>query len=391
MISHGRICLHGSSFGRRLVGLIGLVSLGLGGPARAVAAQSLLERSPDMTGTWVGQTGTVYFDFSHRFASTGGNVEKVVNSPTFLLGIPLPGQTMVGARYATNSVLVPGFPNEWEFFGRYAPLRQSAGAPLDVTVHGAYNQAARSWDGELAVARAFGPLRLIAAGREFSSYARSGDARWAVAGGATLKLHRFVAISGDVASLTDRADGEEVAWGAGLQLEIPYTPHTLSVQVSNTTTTTLEGASLGTVSGHRWGFEFIVPFTLSRYFGGRSRSAADDTGLSSPSGDYAAEVTMSNQLRFSPATVHIKVGDTVHWKNVSDLVHTVTADPKLAAKASDVHLPDGADPFNSGDLKPGQEFTHTFTVPGEYMYFCQPHELAGMVAKVIVEKKGGES
>jgi plastocyanin len=85
--------------------------------------------------------------------------------------------------------------------------------------------------------------------------------------------------------------------------------------------------------------------------------------------------------------VRIKAGETVRWRNASDVVHTVTADPSLAAKAENVRLPEGAAKFHSGDIKPGGQFTHTFPVAGEYTYFCQPHELAGMVAKIIVEKR----
>ena len=62
--------------------------------------------------------------------------------------------------------------------------------------------------------------------------------------------------------------GVQAAWGAALQLAIPYSPHTFSLQITNTTTATLQGASRG-VAKVRGGFEFTIPFTLSRYFGRR--------------------------------------------------------------------------------------------------------------------------
>lgn len=352
--------------------------------AAPAAAQSVLLRPPDMGGTWVGRPGTVYFHFLHRFEATPAPARKVVNYPTFLLGAGLPGNLLVGAHYATNSVLVTGYPNEWEFFGRWNPIAQERKAPLDAAITGAYNQPAHSFDGELSVARDIGPLRLLAAGRGFSDFRHTGDARWAVGGGATLRLHRFVAIAGDVSTLVDRRPGEDVSWGAGLQLAIPYTPHTLSLQVSNSNTTTLQGASIGAADRRHWGFEFTIPLTLSRYFGSSSASADATASASTAAGD--ATVTMSNQLKFSPGTVHIKVGQTVTWKNSSDLVHTVTLDPSAAAKKEDVKLPEGAETFNSGDIKPGATFSHTFTVPGEYQYVCIPHELAGMMGRVVVEK-----
>lgn len=101
------------------------------------------------------------------------------------------------------------------------------------------------------------------------------------------------------------------------------------------------------------------------------------------SGD--AEVGMNNQLRFTPGTIRISAGETVTWRNTSDLPHTVTADPSRAMDPSNVSLPDGAETFDSGTLNPGDVFERTFTVPGTYRYVCLPHEAAGMVGTVIVE------
>lgn len=98
----------------------------------------------------------------------------------------------------------------------------------------------------------------------------------------------------------------------------------------------------------------------------------------------AAAVKMTNQLRFEPSTIRIKVSQIVVWKNTSFLVHTVTADPELAAKAEDVHLPDHAETFNSGDVSPGKEYSHAFRIPGTYRYFCIPHEVDGMLGTIIV-------
>jgi plastocyanin len=104
----------------------------------------------------------------------------------------------------------------------------------------------------------------------------------------------------------------------------------------------------------------------------------------------AAMVKMTNQLRYEPAKVTIQSGETLEWQNISDLIHTVTADPSLAVNEKDVHLPEGAQPFNSGEIMPGRTYTHTFTVPGDYRYFCIPHELNGMIGEVIVKQAGGQ-
>jgi plastocyanin len=349
--------------------------------AGSVAAQSVLDRPPNMHGIWAGSSGTVYFHFLHRFIDTGPPLRKVINYPSFLLGASLPHDVLVGLRYSTNSELVPRVPNEWEAFARYTPLREEAGWPLTLSAQGSYNEAARSWDGELEVARELGRLRLLAAGRVFSDAFATGESRVAVAAGATFRLLEYLALSADYARLMDlEASEADPAWGVGVQTAIPYTPHSLSLQVSNASTGTAQGASLG-FSRLRWGFEFTVPLTLSRYFGSRPARAV---AASAPARGDPVEVGMTNRLEFTPDTVRITVGEAVRWRNTSDVVHTVTADPSKAVNPSNVRLPDGATPFDSGDLAPGATFEHTFTVPGEYLYFCIPHELAGMTAMVLV-------
>lgn len=103
--------------------------------------------------------------------------------------------------------------------------------------------------------------------------------------------------------------------------------------------------------------------------------------------DAEVAVGMTNLLRYEPQEVTITVGQTVVWTNTSGMGHTVTADPKLAKDPSHVRLPEGAQPFNSGDMPPGATFRHTFDVPGQYVYFCIPHEAAGMVGRVNVQEK----
>lgn len=101
----------------------------------------------------------------------------------------------------------------------------------------------------------------------------------------------------------------------------------------------------------------------------------------------AATVEMTNTLNYEPASVTIQAGDTVKWLNTSQLVHTVTADPDEAKNDDSVALPDGAEPFDSGELAANETFTHTFEEPGTYKYFCIPHEAAGMIGTVIVEQR----
>ena len=257
---------------------------------------------------------------------------------------------------------------------------------------GAVNKAAGSGDAEVSVSIPAGPVKLIAVGRFLSDVYDDGldDSKWAFGGGATIRISDNVALAGDVVALTDRAvgpggagagvpDGElDVAWSAALQLVVPYTPHTFSLQVTNARTASLQGSSFGD-GQTRYGFEFTIPFTLSRYFGGRQGSAQQG-----PSGEVAAEVTMSNQLRYEPVGVTISEGQAVRWRNTSALIHTVTADPSRAMQAANVRLPAGVDAFDSGDIGPGGSFTWTFTEPGEYRYICIPHEGAAMTGTIMV-------
>jgi plastocyanin len=101
--------------------------------------------------------------------------------------------------------------------------------------------------------------------------------------------------------------------------------------------------------------------------------------------ERVAIIGMTDGLRFSPDTIVIRAGDTVVWQNTSGVPHTVTADPARAGNQANVRLPQGVSPFDSGVMQPCAEFRHTFTVPGEYRYFCQPHEGAGMIGTVIVD------
>lgn len=106
-----------------------------------------------------------------------------------------------------------------------------------------------------------------------------------------------------------------------------------------------------------------------------------------PGGAHAETVVveMTGDLVFAPETVTVEAGDTVQWRNVSNVIHTATADPDAAADPGHVTLPEGAEAFSSGILPPGQTFSHTFEVPGRYQYVCLPHEAAGMIGEVIVE------
>jgi plastocyanin len=101
----------------------------------------------------------------------------------------------------------------------------------------------------------------------------------------------------------------------------------------------------------------------------------------------AAVVKMTDKPpMYEPLKVSIKVGQTVEWVNNAETLHSVTTDPDSAQKPTDVSSPPGAQPFDSGFMKPGMTFDYTFTVPGTYKYLCLPHEKDGMIGYVMVSK-----
>lgn len=74
-------------------------------------------------------------------------------------------------------------------------------------------------------------------------------------------------------------------------------------------------------------------------------------------------------MQFQPATIRVKAGEEVTWKNNASMPHTVTGreDGKLS----------------SSRLSQGSLFSHTFEQPGTYTYYCALHP--SMTGTVIVE------
>jgi plastocyanin len=103
-----------------------------------------------------------------------------------------------------------------------------------------------------------------------------------------------------------------------------------------------------------------------------------------PMADAAAVVDMGF-TSFEPEVVHIRAGQTVQWRNTALITHNVSDDASKAMNPTDASIPAGATPFDSGDLKAGNVYSHTFTVPGTYKYFCRHHEDDAMFGTVIVD------
>jgi plastocyanin len=91
---------------------------------------------------------------------------------------------------------------------------------------------------------------------------------------------------------------------------------------------------------------------------------------SADEGAYGASVSAIDDV-FTPEIVRIQPGQTIEWTMDGRSAHTVQAD-------------DGS--WDSGNLDPGAEFTHTFGEPGVYPFFCRYHGKpgAGMAGTVVV-------
>ena len=98
--------------------------------------------------------------------------------------------------------------------------------------------------------------------------------------------------------------------------------------------------------------------------------------------------TLGTAVWFDPIGLLIEPGQTVRWK-VHSNVHTTTAyHPKNDHHS--LRIPERAVPWDSRFLvNPGNHFEVTLTVPGVYDYFCAPHEVAGMVGRIVVGQPGG--
>ena len=120
---------------------------------------------------------------------------------------------------------------------------------------------------------------------------------------------------------------------------------------------------------------------------GASRMASPGASpAASPAAGGTHVVEMTDQLMFVPDDLTINVGETVTWITIGAIPHTSTADPEQAVDPDFIQLPEGAETWDSGIVNTDEEFSHTFEVPGEYVYFCTPHQKTGMVASLTVKE-----
>lgn len=82
----------------------------------------------------------------------------------------------------------------------------------------------------------------------------------------------------------------------------------------------------------------------------------------------ATHAVAIRSFAYAPATITVTAGDTVTWTNEDSVAHTATSST-------------GA--FDTGLLDQGESGSVTFTTPGTYSYFCEPHP--SMTGQVVVQ------
>lgn len=93
-------------------------------------------------------------------------------------------------------------------------------------------------------------------------------------------------------------------------------------------------------------------------------------------------------VTFDPVGILVQPGTKIRWVVEAD-VHTTTAYHPANA-SHPLRIPTAAQPWGSDYLvNPGDHFEVILTVEGVYDYFCTPHEMAGMVGRIIVGKPTG--
>jgi amicyanin len=96
----------------------------------------------------------------------------------------------------------------------------------------------------------------------------------------------------------------------------------------------------------------------------------DPAAQTSPKAEKAAKQVVVDNFKFEPRELTIAAGTKVTWINRDDVPHTATSTARPKA-------------FDSKTLDTDQQFSHVFTTPGTYEYFCAVHP--HMKGKIVVK------
>ena len=104
-------------------------------------------------------------------------------------------------------------------------------------------------------------------------------------------------------------------------------------------------------------------------------AVGSDQATPKPSSSMAPQPPPTTQVSidnftFAPDKLVISAGTKVTWTNHDDVPHTATSSTKPRA-------------FDSGAMDTDQQFSHVFSTPGVYPYFCAVHP--HMTAQITVK------
>jgi len=111
-------------------------------------------------------------------------------------------------------------------------------------------------------------------------------------------------------------------------------------------------------------FLMVMTILLALHMTGQEQNTSAAAQDAKPA---MAEVKIDN-FSFTPTTITVSAGTTVRWDNRDDIPHTVVSDDQS---------------FKSKAMDTDESYSHTFTKPGTYSYFCSIHP--HMTGKVVVQ------
>jgi plastocyanin len=366
--------------GKRTRGLVGLGMIITVALAADLQAQPLTYRSPNVTGTWITSPWNLYFGLNHRFRILGDeNIADIFddallkNSPTLTLDLGLWAPFMIGVQYASDPAIRNGRRNnEWFPYLKAAPWRDER---WSMSVLGGYNSQAESVDGVFSAQASIGAFELLGAVRAFSDALHVGEAGLVLAGGLGIHVTDYILLAADLGGFVAGPD-TAAAWSAGINFAIPFTPHTVSLQVTNSSATTPQEASFAGIDarggGVAWGFEFTVPFSGFARWGRIFDRGQDDKSRAEGQQVEPPRVTEIDirEMRFKADTIRAPVGSAVRWVNRDPVAHTIAAD-------------EGE--WQSPLVGPGETYTTRLEHEGTFPYYCTLHPF--MKAVIIVESR----
>jgi plastocyanin len=357
------------SGGRRASRGVRILALALLAAAPAsLAAQRLIDFTPNTRPAWTMDRWQPAMVLSHRFELVEGG-DELISVPTLTFGTAPGRRFAFGLDYTSNSEVsvesLGGNETQW-----WAAFRGPSGNRGALSGLLAYNTAAGSVDGAVTALAHAGFVSLVGEARAFSDAFGTGEGGFAGAAGAVFHLTEYLALSGDVGRAFT-PDTLGTVWSGAIAFAFPGTRHHFSFHATNGGAVTLQGISRRKAYGPesvRYGFAFVAPLGTASQWSRIFRRIANPTEVAAD--PVAGETVRVNikDLAFSPATVRVKVGQTVEWVNGDPLAHTVTADDKS---------------WGSGFLNQGGRFTRRFTAAGAFPYHCEPHPQ--MKGTVIVE------